>query len=156
MWVVDAGTEVIVTTSVVGSMSITEMVRVDGLPDIVTVSVSVTGGEDSTTVVGADVTVTGKVVSASLPCPPPPSIGTIEYVGRAARASAAGVLFQKKGKADDWLHRDDRATSRVRGRTLRCILPRRLFRNFRAERLASLAHLTETMQQLSRDRALEL
>lgn len=101
-------------------MSMTDIVRVVGVPE--TITVSVTGGEDSMTVVGADVTVTVRVVSASPPCPPLPSIGTTEYVGRAGRASAAGVLFHRNGKADDELHSEETAKSIATGRLLRCIL----------------------------------
>lgn len=117
---VGVGVNVVVTTWVVGSMSIIDIVRVVG--SLETVTVSVMGGEDSMIVVGAEVTVTVRVVSASLPCPPLPSIGTTEYVGRAGRASAAGVLFHRKGKAEGELHREEIATSRERGRLLRCIL----------------------------------
>jgi len=109
---------VVVTTFVVGSMSMIDTVRVVGSAD--TVTVFVTGGEVSTTVVGDGVTVTVRVVSASLPWPPLPSMGTTEYVGRAAAASV-GVLFQKKGKADDWLHNAEIAIIKGMER-LRCIL----------------------------------
>lgn len=101
-------------------MSMTDIVRVAGLPE--TVTVSVTGGGDSTMVVGTDVTVTVRVVSASPPCPPLPSIGTTEYVGRAAATSVAGALFHRNGNADDVRHKEETATRREIGRLLRCIL----------------------------------
>lgn len=118
--VVGVAVSVVVTNSVVGSMSMTDIVRVAGLPE--TVTVSVTGGGDSMMVVGADVTVTVRVVSASPPCPPLPSIGTTEYVGRAAVTSVAGALFHRNGNADDRLQKAVTATKRETGRVLRYIL----------------------------------
>lgn len=114
---------VVVTISVVGSMSIIDIVRVVGLPG--TVTVFVIGGGDSMMVVGADVTVTVRVTSASPPCPPLPSMGTTEYVGRAASAtgSAVGVLLHIKGRANDELHKEETARSREIGIFWRCIMP---------------------------------
>lgn len=103
----------------------TDIVRVAGLPE--TVTVSVTGGEDSMTVVGADVTVTVKVVSASPPCPPLPSMGITEYVGRAAWTSAAGVLLHIKGNANDEPPKEETPTRTDIGMFLRCILSAKLF-----------------------------
>lgn len=120
---VGVAVSVVVTNSVVGSMSIIDIVRVVGLPD--TVTVFVTGGDDSMIVVGADVTVTVRVTSASPPCPPLPSMGTTEYVGRAAsaRASAVGVLLHKKGRANDEPHKEETTTSRGTGIFWRCMVP---------------------------------